>query len=268
MAKRRIITLLTDYGIDDPYVAEVKGVILSIARNVQIVDITHNVPSFDERRAAFLLLISAKYFPKDTIHICVVDPKVGTERRGIFILTKRGHIFIGPDTGIMWPAVNEAGIVRIYEIDESKLPPRRYETFHGRDVFAYVAAKLAIGVKPSKLGRVISNMVKLDILKPSLDRNCLHAEIMHIDKFGNIITNVSEEDMKMLGPPIGNYEVTIGGRSFNLPFCKTYAEVPVGKMLMLFGGTGFLEISVNMGSAAKLMDARIGDRVHIRRVGE
>lgn len=264
MRSRPIITLTTDYGLEDPYVAEIKAKMLSITRDVQIVDITHAIPSFDEKRGAFILLTATKHFPKGTIHVCVVDPKVGTERKGIIVVTKSGHIFVGPDTGLMWPAANAAGIVSIYEIDQSKIPPRTCETFHGRDVFAYVAAKLAIGVKPTKLGKKIKYMMKMDISKPTIVDCWLCAELMHIDKFGNLITNVSEYSLTLLGPLAEKYEVELCGRCYILPLCRTYGEVPVGSMLILFGGTGFLEIAVNMGNAAEVIGAKVGERIRIR----
>ncbi|MEM0204215.1 MAG: SAM-dependent chlorinase/fluorinase [Nitrososphaerota archaeon] len=268
MRKRPIITLTTDYGLEDPYVAEVKAKILSIARDAQIVDITHAIPSFDEKRGAFILLTATKHFPKGTIHVCVVDPKVGTERKGIIVVTKSGHTFVGPDTGLMWPAVSAAGIMSIYEIDELKIPPRTCETFHGRDVFAYVAAKLAIGVKPARLGKKIKHMMRVEYFEPTIEDYWLCAELMHIDKFGNIITNVSKESLMLLGPIAEKYEVELCGRHYILPLCKTYGEVPVGSMLILFGGTGFLEIAVNMGSAAEIIGAKVGERIRIRREQE
>ncbi len=264
MRRRPIITLTTDYGLGDPYVAEVKAKILSIVRDAQIVDIVHTIPSFDERRGAFILLTVAKHFPKGTVHVCVVDPKVGTERKGIIVVTKSGHIFVGPDTGLMWPAANAAGIVSIYEIDQSKIPPRICETFHGRDVFAYVAAKLAIGVNPEKLGKQIDYMKRAEFFEPTISNGWLCGELMHIDKFGNLITNISEEALALLGPTAVRYEVELGDKRYVLPLCKTYGEVTAGSMLIVFGGTGFLEIAVNMGSAAEITGAKVGERVRIR----
>ncbi|MCS7135961.1 MAG: SAM-dependent chlorinase/fluorinase [Nitrososphaerota archaeon] len=265
MKRKPIITLTTDYGLEDPYVAEVKAKILSVIRDVQIVDITHAIPSFDERRGAFILITATKHFPKGTIHICVVDPKVGTERKGIIVVTKLGHIFVGPDTGLMWPAASMAGILSIYEIDQSKIPPRTCETFHGRDVFAYVAAKLASGVKPSKLGKKIKNMMRMESFEPTISDGWLCAELMHIDKFGNLITNVSKESLALLGSITAKYEVELGDKRHILPLCRTYGEVPVGSMLMVFGGTGFLEIAVNMGNAAEIIGIKVGERIRIRR---
>ncbi|MEM2910115.1 MAG: SAM-dependent chlorinase/fluorinase [Nitrososphaerota archaeon] len=265
MRRRPIITLTTDYGLEDPYVAEVKAKILSVAYDAYIVDIVHTVPSFDEKRGAFILLTATKHFPRGTVHVCVVDPRVGTERRGVIIVTKLGHVFVGPDTGLMWPAANAAGIVSIYEIDQSKLPPRISETFHGRDVFAYVAAKLAIGIKPTRLGKKVDYMTKIELFEPTLSDGWLSAELMHVDKFGNLITNVSKESLTMLGPTTEKYEVELGNRCYTLPLCKTYGEVPVGSMLMVFGGTDFLEIAVNRGNAAEVTKAKVGERIRIRR---
>ncbi|PUA34141.1 MAG: hypothetical protein B9J98_01820 [Candidatus Terraquivivens tikiterensis] len=263
--RRPIITLTTDYGLEDPYVAEVKAKILSLVPDAQIVDITHMIPSFDERRGAFILLTATRHFPRGTVHVCIVDPKVGTDRRGIIVSTRLGHTFVGPDTGLMWPAANASGIIGIYEIDGSRLPPRTSETFHGRDVFAYVAAKLAMGVRPSRLGRRVDCMARVEFFGPKISNGWLNAELMHIDKFGNLITNISKESLTMLGPTSGKYEVELLGHRYILPLCKTYGDVPPGSMLIVFGGTGFLEIAVNMGSAAEATGARVGERIRIRR---
>ncbi|MCD6341804.1 MAG: S-adenosyl-l-methionine hydroxide adenosyltransferase family protein [Thaumarchaeota archaeon] len=244
-----IISLLTDYGLKDPYVAQVKAVILSYCVDAVIIDLTHEISAFNELQAAFLLKVSAPHMPKGTIHVCIVDPGVGTERRGIIIKTRRGDVFIGPDTGFMIPAAEELGIERVCLIDESRLPPRFSETFHGRDVFAHVAGKIASGEKIEEIGGEISDFARLELPEPMISGEKIGAVAVHVDRFGNVITNVKP---KLFSARFGD-QVVIKHKDVEIKckYVKSYAHVPLGEPLITIGGTGYIEISVNRGNAAE-----------------
>jgi len=260
---RPIIAFITDYGIGDTYVAQVKAVILRYRRDAVIIDVTHEVEPFNELEAAFLLTTYVPYMPAGTIHLCIVDPGVGGERKPIIILTSRGDVFVGPDTGLMLPAAEQLGVASVYEIDESKLPGRFSETFHGRDVFAHVAGMLASGVPPSEVGKEIVEYRRLVLHKPIKKDDYIEAMVLHIDRFGNIITNLKPED---LGVGFGVIiEVsTASGIAVNCPFVKSYSEVAQGKFLTTIGGSGYIEVSINRGHADEKLRIRAGDKLRVR----
>lgn len=259
---RPVISLLTDFGLKDPYVAQVKAVILSYCRDAAIIDLTHEVQAFNEVQAAFILKVSAPYMPEGTIHLCVVDPGVGTRRRGIIIETRRRDVFIGPDTGFMAPAAEEIGVKAAYVIDESRLPTRRSETFHARDVFAHVAGRLVLGARPSDLGERIESYSRMILPKPHLTAEGIEATIMHVDRFGNLITNLRPEHLSSeLGKEL-LIELPLG--KLRCRFVKSYGYVPEGSPLLTVGGTGYVELSVNRGSAAERFKLKPGDKILIR----
>lgn len=262
---RPVISILTDFGLKDPYIGQVKGVILSYCRSAVIIDLTHEVMPFNELQAAFILRVSAPYMPPGTIHLCVVDPGVGTGRRGVMLETARGDVFVGPDTGFMAPAAELLRVTAAYEIDESKLPPRESETFHARDVFAHVVGRLARGEKPSNLGRRIECYSIMRLPEPVVEDYAAEATIMHVDRFGNLVTNLKPAQ---LGLKIGD-EVVIElprGR-IRCTYARSYGFVEVGSPLLTVGGWGYIELSVNRGSAAEALGLKPGDRLRISRMG-
>lgn len=261
--ERPIIALITDYGIRDTYLAQVKAVILRYRRDTVIIDVTHEVDPFNELEAAFLMTTYVPYMPAGTIHICIVDPGVGGKRKPIIILTSRGDLFIGPDTGFMYPAAEQLGIVSVYEIDESKLPRRFSETFHGRDVFAHVAGMLAAGVSLSEIGKEAVEYKRLILHKPIKEDDHIETTILHIDRFGNIITNLKPEDF---GINFGDIiEISISSEiSINCPFVKSYSEVAEGSFLTTIGGSGYIEVSINKGYASEKLRIRAGDKLRFR----
>jgi len=263
-----IISLLTDFGLRDPYVAQVKAVILSYCRDAAIIDLTHEVAAFNELQAAFLLKISAPHMPEGTIHVCVVDPGVGAGRRGIILETSRGDYFIGPDTGFMAPAAEELGVRRAYIIDEARLPPRKEETFHARDVFAHVAGRLAAGADPSELGWRTESYARLELPKPEPRPEGVEAIVMHVDRFGNLITNLRPEDLDLRhGDEI---IILLPSGELKCRFLKAYGHAPVGSPLLTLGGTGYIELSINRGNAAESYGLRPGDKIIVSktRVGD
>jgi len=261
-----IITLLSDFGLRDPYVAEMKAVILSIHPEARIVDISHEVEKFNVRMGAFVFASAAPYFPGGTIHVAVVDPGVGTKRRPILVETKRAF-YVGPDNGLLMLAAEKDEIRHVYEITNSRfMLPRVSKTFHGRDVFAPAAAHLARGgCKPSDFGSEIHDFVVPRFAKPRLTKNALFGEVLHVDDFGNVVTNISRTEFERTGIREGAvFGLRLRDRVVKLRFCWAYGEVSVGKSLALIGSHDFLEVSVNQGNASERFGARAGAAVAIR----
>ncbi|RLE63251.1 MAG: hypothetical protein DRN53_02510 [Thermoprotei archaeon] len=254
VASRRIITLLTDFGLKDPYVASMKGVIYSINPEVIVVDISHNISSFDIQEGAFVLACAFKYFPKGTVHVVVVDPGVGTERRGI-VVESNNYLFVGPDNGVLMLAAHIDGARRVVEITNRKyMRSKITHTFHGRDIFAPVAAYLSLGVSISEIGKEIEDYMVPKFVKPEYSRDKVKAYVIHIDKFGNVITNVTSrivfEELKWSYGQKLIVELP-GGESMLVPFQKSYGFVKKGTPLLLIDSEDFLELAINMGSAAE-----------------
>jgi len=258
-----IITLLSDFGLRDPYVAEMKAVILTICPRAVIVDISHGVRRHDIRMGTYILYRATRYFPKGTIHVAVVDPGVGTKRKPIVIETKRST-YVGPDNGLLALPAGKEGILHVYEIRNPKYILREVSrTFHGRDIFSCAAAHIANGVPPSKLGPELSDFVKPIFAKPRvIDGERIIGEIIYIDGFGNLVTDVSPSELTLLGIEEGDEaKVVIGGRTLKLRLCAAYGDVPAGSPLLIFGSAGLLEVSINMGDAARSLNVKVGDRV-------
>ena len=254
-----MITLTSDFGLKDPYVAEMKGVILTINPQATIIDVTHSVEKFNIRMGAFMLASAAPYFPKDTIHLAVIDPGVGTERRAILIQTKKGF-FVGPDNGVLMLAAQNQGIEHIYEISNPKfMLPKVSSTFHGRDVFAPVAAHLDKGIKPSEFGPEITEATTPKFASVERRNSSLIGEVWHIDDFGNIITNISQKDL----PQKRVVNIKLPGVLQNISFGKTYAQAKLHEPLALIGSHGFLEIALNQGNAAEKFHAKAGDKIEV-----
>ncbi|MCS7144462.1 MAG: S-adenosyl-l-methionine hydroxide adenosyltransferase family protein [Archaeoglobaceae archaeon] len=241
-----IITLLTDFG--DFYPGVMKGVILSLAPEAKIVDITHSVEPQNVFQGAFLLYHSYRFFKK-AIHVAVVDPEVGGRRRAIVVET-RDHFFVAPDNGIAYPSANEEGISKIYEIDQkiSEIVGELSTTFHGRDLFAPSSALILR--KDFSYFREIDEIKTLDLFDYSLEGENLRARVVYVDRFGNLITNVPAKALK-------------GAKGFNLlgvefPMVRTYSDVHIGEPLALIGSFGMLELSVRNGNASELLKIRSG----------
>lgn len=261
---RPIVTLTTDFGLKDPYVAEMKAVILSINPNATIVDITHEITKFNIRMGAYILASAHPYFPKGTIHVAVVDPDVGTKRRPLLIRTERNY-YIGPNNGVLALAAKNQDVTHIYEITNRKLMlPKISSTFHGRDIFAPAAAHLANGTPPEEFGPETHKIVMPKFAKIIRRKHMLIGEVMHIDGFGNIITSFGEKEVEFMKiKHIAN--VKLRNARLKLKFCKTYAEVKPQKPLTLIGSHNFLEISINQGNAAEAFKIKSGDKVTLYR---
>lgn len=270
----RIVTLTTDFGHGDGFVAAMKGVILGLSSTVTLVDISHEIPPQDIRHAAFVLGTVCRYFPPDAIHLAVVDPGVGSSRSPILIETPHGT-YVGPDNGIFsrallgfraamqddgaagrqsedGPALETAPAnCKAYALNKAKywLEPVS-DTFHGRDIFAPVVGHYAGGVPAHELGSLITEVRTLPMPLPRSSGNVVHGQIIHVDRFGNLVSNIAIES------PVGvSLEVNIGDRRISGP-SRSYASAT--GLLAIVGSHGFLEIAVRNGSAAESLNAGVG----------
>jgi len=255
-----VITLTTDFGLQDPYVAAAKGVILSINPQVTIVDISHSVEPQNIRQAAFLLSTTHHYFPKGTIHVAVVDPGVGTERKAVLLVTPRGF-FIAPDNGLLSYIVDETPVdeLQAYAITNTGyfLSPVS-DTFHARDVFAPVAAHLSRGMSPQEFGEGIDSIIAFPIPRPQVGEDgALVGHILHIDRFGNLITDIKKSNL-----PRGRVFIEVHGHIID-DLSHTYADEDEQGLLALVGSSGNLEVSMSNSSAARFLQAKMGDEVKV-----
>ena len=242
-----MITLLTDFGTADYFVGAVKGAILSVNPAAVIVDITHEIPPQDIAAGAFTLLAAYKTFPAGTIHVAVVDPGVGSTRRPI-IVSVNEQFFVGPDNGLFSYIYDREPSHKTFHVTADRFfRPSVSSTFHGRDIFAPVAAALSNGVVPEEFGPEINDQVRLPSLETPL-------RIIHIDRFGNCVTNITRD----LSPR----EIVVKGRTIS-EFRQFYGDGDDQSLFAIWGSAGFLEISVNGGSAAKVLGAKRGDEVSL-----
>ena len=255
-----IITLTTDFGTADWFVGSMKGVILGINSQAVVVDITHEVPCGNIHAAAFALLASYRCFPKDTIHVAVVDPGVGTSRAAIAVRTN-DYIFIGPDNGILSLASAQEPVLEIRRLDHSQYFHKPVShTFHGRDVFGPVAAHLTLGVPLKDMGVELGKYVQLPWPQASVRDGVVQGEVVYIDRFGNAITNIAAADLAKLA----RHAPSVFLRSEEVCAVKNYyQEVANGELLAVIGSSGFLEIAINGGHAACALGLRLGEPVEI-----
>lgn len=261
--KDPIITLLTDFGTKDHYVASMKGVILKINPRCRLIDITHQVSPHDVREGAFILANAYSHFPKGTIHLAVVDPGVGGARRPLLLVT-RNYFFVGPDNGLFTMISRKENINQIITLDKKEYHLSDVSTtFHGRDIFAPVAAHLSMGVKPNVLGHKMDSWLCLGFEGPLIKAGKLSGEILHVDTFGNLVSNIDEGRLSQFtrGRPfvIRVKRKTIRGLK------KGYWEGEKDEPMALFGSSGFLEISVREGNAQKVLKMKRGDKIEIGR---
>ena len=255
-----IITLTTDFGLKDSYVAEMKAVILSITREVHLVDVTHEVEPQQIVEAALAVDAAAAFFPPGTIHVAVVDPGVGTARRGIVVVAG-GQLFVGPDNGLFTPVVTR-GAWTAFELaaQEHRLPDVS-RTFHGRDVFAPAAAHLALGVAPARFGPPVADPVCLPWTEARAVADGCAGTVIHVDRFGNLVTSISAAQVAEV---TGDGEAAVKVAGHLLPLVGTYADLPPGGMGALVGSRNRLEVVVREGSAAARLRAHRGTPVLLR----
>ncbi len=253
-----ILTLTTDFGLEDHFVAAMKGVILSIAPQARLVDVTHQIRPHAIAEAAFTVAEAARCFPKGTVHLVVVDPGVGTARRAI-LAEAGGQRFVAPDNGVLSLALAR-GRCHVREITAARYFRRPVsKTFHGRDIFAPVAAHLARGVAPAAFGRLVRDFVRSDFAEPEdLGGGRWHGCVLKADRFGNLVTNFDTE--RFGGLRSGQFVLKVGRRRVTARV-ETFAKASAGQLVLLAGSAGYLEIAVNQGSAEKLTGCAAGDVV-------
>ena len=267
-----IITLTTDFGLDDAYVAAMKGVILEINPGATIIDISHSIEPQNIRQGAFVLSTAFSYFPQDSVHLVVVDPGVGSPRRAI-ILETDSAIFVAPDNGVLSYVIQASSTKRVSKPTLMKLPRElqafeitnsKYwhhpvsSTFHGRDVFAPVAAHVSLGIPLHELGQPIASVNVFPLSRPQTAADgSFIGHILHIDHFGNLITDITSQDL-----PSGGYSIQVAGHKIG-SLSHSYEQSP--NLLALIGSSGQLEIALKGGSAARLLRSKLGDELQITR---
>ncbi|MSQ48511.1 MAG: hypothetical protein EXR78_09060 [Deltaproteobacteria bacterium] len=256
----RIISLLTDFGTQDGFIGIMKGVILGINPSVTIVDLSHEVPPQDILTGALILRSAIAFFPPGTIHVAVVDPGVGSTRRALIVETATA-LLVGPDNGLLSVAAPPESVQQVIHLTESRyFLPRVSQTFHGRDIFAPVAAHLSRGVPPEDFGPVGTAMERLALPITSHTPHQVTGSVIAVDRFGNIVTNITATDL--LPYPTETLSVSIGPVHIH-GLSSTYASVPVGAVTALLNSWGMLEIAVRDGSAAQRLGVQRGTAVVI-----
>ena len=260
----KVVSLTSDFGLKDPYVAEIKAVILTICPTATIVDVTHKVEKFNVLTGAFMLASAAPYFSKGTVHLAIVDPGVGTPRRPIIIETKQGF-FVGPDNGLLILAAEDQGIKQVRVIESSRLMlPHVSNTFHGRDIFAPAAAHIANGVSLEEFGPQITGAVKPEFARVIRTPDSLAGEVLHVDDFGNIITNIHSKEITAFRESIIQIEFP-SHPPRQMKVSTTYADAKPQEPLALIGSHQYLEIALNRGNAAGIFSVKAGDKITLSR---
>ncbi|OGR15865.1 MAG: hypothetical protein A2X81_13920 [Desulfobacterales bacterium GWB2_56_26] len=258
-----ILTLLTDFGLNDEYVGVVKGVILTYAPDAHIVDITHLVPPQNVRAASHQLARAYPYFPPGTVHLVVVDPGVGTSR-AILAVAADGQYFVGPDNGVFTPVFLRATSLTVHQVTASHLFLSKVgTTFHGRDIMAPVAARLAAGLDLNTVGPAmpVQDCIHAHYGKTIRKGGMLLGEILHVDRFGNLCTNISRQEVESFAA--GREVVVKVGEKIVIPLRHSYAKQAIGKLLALYDSHDHLEIAVNRGNAALELNMVVGATVAV-----
>ncbi len=270
MAELGWITFLSDYGLDDAFVGVCHGVIARINPDARVIDVCHEIAPQDVEAGATTLASAVEYLPVG-VHLAIVDPGVGTARRGVAVLTAQGSITVGPDNGVAalaWQALG--GAVKAHCIENTALwLPHPSKTFHGRDVFAPVAAHLAAGVPLSDVGDEVDvdSLCGIELRDPTVDDDHVHGEVRSVDHFGNLSLNLDRADLEAAGMQLGDtVELRLHGRTLQVPFTVTFGEVAPGRTAVCEDSYRRITIAVNLGHAAKTLRAGRGDPVVISRV--
>ena len=264
MANRPIITLTTDFGLNDHFVGAMKGVILDIVPEAEIVDICHAVQPFDVLDGALAIAQAYSYFPNGTVHLVVVDPGVGTARRPILLSTGR-HYFVAPDNGVLSLIYAHAERVQVRHIDAAHYYRQPVSnTFHARDIFAPVVAYLAKGVEPMKFGEEITDFVRFNAPRPkAVDAKTLRGVVLRVDRFGNVVTNFTPEDVPALFQPEPPAFKILVGKQEITEIHTNYADGTPNEVFGILGSMGYLEISANRAAAAQLIGIGKGGEVMV-----
>lgn len=266
-----VIALLTDFGYDDYYVAAMKGVILDTCRDIKIIDVTHSIESFNLYQAAFTLYAAYRYFPEGTVFLVVVDPGVGSNRKAIIIVSKR-YYFIGPDNGVLIPAAKHDGVEKVYLIENDAYFRKPVsKSFHGRDIFAPVAARIVCGLEPFYVGRELDTgeLKSIDIESFMVKKgNCVILKAIHIDKFGNVMLSHNFRNViETLNVNIGDevYVYTTNGVVQKSKILEVFSQGAPKDLILYENSLELAELAVNLGSAQKLLNVVNGDMIEICR---
>lgn len=261
---RPVIALLTDFGTRDHYAGVIKGVVLGICPDVTLVDVSHDLPPHDVRFAALEVAATYRFFPPGTIFIIVVDPGVGTARRGLAAEAGDWR-FVAPDNGVLTAVFQETPPKRVVELTERRFArPTVSRTFEGRDRFAPAAAWIAKGTQLAAFGRTVTDYMLIDLPRPAQDDGRIRGTVVRVDRFGNVVTNLDRRLCERLGEGTAGLHLTVGGQVI-ARFVTTYADLGRGEVGALFGSTDHLECAAQSASAADLLGARVGDPVELRR---
>jgi S-adenosyl-L-methionine hydrolase (adenosine-forming) len=259
---RPVIALLSDFGTRDHYVGTMKAVIVGICPDATLVDITHEIPPHDVVDGALQLAAAYKYFPAGTIFVAVVDPGVGSARRGLAVDTGDFR-FVCPDNGLLTVVLRDVPAKKVVELTERRYArPTVSRTFEGRDRFAPAAAWLAKGIQLAALGRGVTDCYRLDIPTPRIEDGRIHGAVLRIDRFGNLVTNVDRKTFEKFGRE--GVQIAAGGATVGR-LVATYAEIQPGEVCALFGSTDHLELAANAGSAADILGLTRGASIEVRR---
>jgi S-adenosylmethionine hydrolase len=259
-----LIAFLSDFGTRDHYAGVMKGVMLSINPDVAIVDLSHDLPVHDIPFAAHELAATYKYYPAGTIFVAVVDPGVGSARRGL-VAEAGDWRFVAPDNGVLTAVFQEVPPKKVIELTERRYArPTVSRTFEGRDRFAPAAAWLSKGVHVTALGRAVTDYVMLDLPKPRIEDTVLHGVVIRVDRFGNVVTNLDRKSCEKLTDGVGVLRLTVGGHSI-ARIVSTYADIAADEIGALFGSTDQLECAAHAASAAARLGVSVGDAVELRR---
>jgi hypothetical protein len=264
----QIITLLTDFGVESTYPAQMKGVILGLCPTAAIVDLSHGVPRHDVRTAAFMLGSTVQAFPLGTIHVAVVDPQVGSTRRAL-AAEACGHVYLAPDNGLLTLVTHGQALfgqqcppARVFAIENrSLMRAGGSSTFHGRDVFAPVAAALACGTPIQQLGPEIESINEFSLPLPTQEGAVIRGQILYVDPFGNLVSNIAARSLQTHDP--AGVRIQVGGGLIR-GLSRSYSDVPAGVLLAYLGSAGLLEVAVNRQSAASRLGAAVGTHVTVR----
>lgn len=265
MERDRVITLTTDFGLEDPFVGVMKGVILSIAPDATLVDLNHGVAPHDISAAALTIGMNYRFFPERTVHLVVVDPGVGSRRRPILVAAEN-HYFVGPDNGVFSMVYGrEKNTPRVYHITaEGYFLRKKSPTFQGRDVFAPVAAWLATGTNVEDFGEPITDFERIDLPLPKVGSGFIRGEIILIDKFGNCIANISQAEIDELQRQRPGAELAVYLEGMKVPLRQYYGQAKTGTLAALINSSDYLEFFRNRESAAVRSRIRVGQKVEMK----
>lgn len=259
----RLITLTTDFGGGSYYVGQMKGAIYLRNPAANVIDLSHDMLPHDVRSAAYWINRATRLFPSDTIHVVVIDPGVGTRRDLVYCRTQ-ARTFLAPDNGVLSIVAAQDGIDQIVRLSNMQLFHADIsKTFHGRDILAPVAAKLSLGASPLMLGERLEQLFELEFARPEVAPQRIQGEVVFVDRFGNLISNISRGAIESVQPPGATPQIEMRDRQI-VGISETYGDESIGSLVSLFDSDGFLEVAVVEGNAAAQLSAKIGDSIEVR----